>query len=142
MIDDFNKFDCTSILSRKHIHASLLRKLNNSNFEIYLVQTIEFLVSSARNVPKVMIGVKLAKYKNTNEAKHCMCKQSLKSDRYQGIFLLISSNNPPQILQKAIKTLYMYINTNKTNNKNLYQNHFSSRFSLQIMKTQTYTLKH
>lgn len=43
---------------------------------------------------------------------------------------------------KAIKTLYMYINTNKTNNKNLYQNHFSSWFSSQIMKTQTCTLKH
>lgn len=53
-----------------------------------------------------MIGVKLAKYKNTKEAKHWMCKQSLKSDRYQGIFLLTSSNNPPQILQTEPLTHY------------------------------------
>lgn len=53
-----------------------------------------------------MIGVKLAKYKNTKEAKHWMCKQSLKSDRYQGIFLLTSSNNPPQILQTEPSTHY------------------------------------
>lgn len=41
-----------------------------------------FPVAVPSNPPKVMIGDKQAKYKNIQEATHCIANASLKSDQY------------------------------------------------------------
>ncbi len=65
-----------------------------------------FPVAEPSRPPKVMIGVRQAKYRKKMEAIDWRTKASLKSDQYQGALRLMSFFRPPnhlKILKKKRK---------------------------------------
>lgn len=78
------------------------------NLDFYQL-TILSPVASPRRPPKVMMGVKHAKYKKNVEATDCNAKASVKSLRYQGSFLFTSLIRPPNNLKEKKKKTYVHI---------------------------------
>lgn len=72
-------------------------------------------VAVSRRPPNVMIGVRHAKYMKKNEARHCTCKESLKSLKYHGVLRRTSLRNPPNSLHNKTHSTsgeqYTYIIT-------------------------------
>src|SRR3954463_15513455 len=53
--------------------------------------------------PNVMMGVRQAKYKNIQLAKHWLAMASVKSDQYHGAFRLMSLIKPPNSLPVLVR---------------------------------------
>lgn len=66
-------------------------------------------MASPRRPPKVMMGVKHAKYKKNVEATDCKAKASVKSLIYQGSFLFTSLIRPPNNLKENKIHTYIFV---------------------------------
>ena len=62
--------------------------------------TILLPVASPRRPPKVIMGVRQAKYKKNIVATDCIANASVKSLMYQGSFLFTSLIRPPNNLEE------------------------------------------